>query len=606
LGIALFLFPILCPPAVWAGEKVLQRERIMTAIERDGRAKVIVRIRAGEAGRKRMIGSSGDEGETKHVSAVSRKIMTALSGISHRTRHAFTSLPFLALDVTADALALLEAHPDVIAVAEDRLRPVGDGARASAASEHAAGPSETGAAAQASSQNLDLIGAPQAWSLHYTGQGWYVAVVDTGVLVSHEMFAGKTVIEACFSADGDCPNGRTEMIGPGAARPFDRLYDGYEHGTHVAGIAVGNSGRNFGVARDADLIAVQVFSRFPGRECGGVPCLLSYDSDQLRALDYIYSLRGTYRIASVNMSLGGGDYTSQASCDEDNLSVKMAVERLRSAGIATVIAGGNDGSCGSLEAPGCISSAVAVGAVDDSDIELSSNNWHYSMLDVLAPGRLVSSAVPDSPTSYVAITGTSMATPHVAGAWAVLKQKNPDASVSDVLETLVSTGRPVQTVCTSIDDYKPRLHVGAALSPTPVPAPADVSATSYAPTASPVLNVSQLMPLGVGAVAGSGDSVDIQVGFYKFSDTVDIYLGIYAPAIDPSNVYLVLPGTRFQPLSGGFVPWKSGISGPVGESLFGELPATFFPPGLYTLYVVVTPVQRIDRYTIWSTDFFIP
>jgi len=157
LGIVLFVFPILCPPGVWAGEKVLQRERIMTAIERDGRAKVIVRMRAGdapsmsaEAGQNRVRRSSDDEGGMRHIQAVSREIMTALSGISHRTRHAFTSLPFLAVDVSADALALLEAHPDVIAVAEDRLRPVGDGVRASAASEHAAGPSETVAAAQAS------------------------------------------------------------------------------------------------------------------------------------------------------------------------------------------------------------------------------------------------------------------------------------------------------------------------------------------------------------------------------------------------------------------------------------------------------------------------
>jgi hypothetical protein len=114
--------------------------------------------------------------------------------------------------------------------------------------------------------------------------------------------------EACFAADRTCPNGQATMYGVGAAKPYSRNYDGYDHGTHVSGIAVGNSGKTFGVAKDASLIAIQVYSPFTSRfDCypSAPPCLLSYDSDQLAALEYIYSLRSTFPIAAVSLSLGG-------------------------------------------------------------------------------------------------------------------------------------------------------------------------------------------------------------------------------------------------------------------------------------------------------------
>jgi subtilisin family serine protease len=263
-------------------------------------------------------------------------------------------------------------------------------------------------------ESVSLIGADAAWDLGYTGAGWYVAILDTGIRRTHEFFQGKTIVEACFSNGGDCPNGQTEMAGPGAAAHYENIYQGWDHGTHVAGIATGNKGTYFGVAKDSHIIAIQIFSRFSADECGGTPCVMSWSSDQLKALEYVYLLRGTYSIASVNMSLGGGSYSTY--CDTD--SRKSAIDNLRAVNIATVIATGNNGYCGYVSSPSCISTAVAVGATDKTDVEAYYSNWSVALQDLFAPGSSIRSSTGDSDNSYESWSGTSMATPHVAGAWA--------------------------------------------------------------------------------------------------------------------------------------------------------------------------------------------
>ena len=114
--------------------------------------------------------------------------------------------------------------------------------------------------------NLDrsrkIVGAEAAWKLGFTGAGWYVAVLDTGITKKHEMFKGKKIVEQCYSLLNDCPNGKKEMSGPGSAR-HKFTSSGWDHGTHVTGIAVGNNKKTFyGVAKDADIISCQIFSDF--------------------------------------------------------------------------------------------------------------------------------------------------------------------------------------------------------------------------------------------------------------------------------------------------------------------------------------------------------
>jgi hypothetical protein len=172
---------------------------------------------------------------------------------------------------------------------------------------------------------------------------------------------------------------------------------------------------------------------------------MGFTSDIILGLEHVYSLRNTHQIASVNMSLGGGRFYS--NCDASETAMKAAIDNLRSVGIATVIASGNDGYKDSISSPGCISTAVSVGSTCDSAgggycagvdaIATYSNS--ASFLSILAPGSFITSSIPGGGLG-ANWSGTSMATPHVAGAWALMKQKDPTASVATILTALQSTG----------------------------------------------------------------------------------------------------------------------------------------------------------------------
>ena len=358
-----------------------------------------------------------------------------------------------------------------------------------------------------------------------------MAILDTGIRRTHEFFQGKNIVEACFASGdgngvGDCPNGQTEMTGPGAAAHYENTYWAWDHGTHVAGIATGNNGAFFGVARDSDIIAVQIFSRFSADVCGGTPCVMSWDSDQLKGLEYVYMLRGTYNIASVNMSLGGGGYSSY--CDEDSL--KSAIDNLRAVRIATAIATGNDGACGYVDAPSCISSAVSVGATTKADTEASFNNWSETLLDLFAPGSSIRSSTGDSDSSYEYWNGTSMATPHVAGAWALIRQARPSDGVGAILASLINTGTPVAARCAG-DPSKPRINVDEAilaLTPTPCSQCTD----------DPVVLQNKIFPSGTNCDCVASTFITVGAG-------VTVQAG--AAVNFKAPVVRVLEGARFEP-----------------------------------------------------------
>lgn len=196
-----------------------------------------------------------------------------------------------------------------------------------------------------------------------------------------------------------------------------------------------------GVAPDAQIIPMKVFSQFnnPSSCFFQAPCVLSYTSDQMKALERVFDLSQDQgmNIASVNMSLGGDRFNS--ACDDQPL--KPLIDQLRSVGIATVIASGNNGFSDSISAPACISSAISVGSTTKSD-SVSSFSNSAGILDLLAPGSSIISSVLND--QFAAKSGTSMATPHVAGAWALAKEKVPDATVQETLDILKSTGVQIQ------------------------------------------------------------------------------------------------------------------------------------------------------------------
>jgi subtilisin family serine protease len=307
------------------------------------------------------------------------------------------------------------------------------------------------------SVSTPLVEATEAKTVNRTGSGKVVAILDTGVDKTHPFLAGKVVSEACFSGNSNCPNGLTSQIGAGAGVPCTYAVSGCRHGTHVAGIAAGRryaampAPQFDGIAPGANLIAIQVFSRFTGANCGSGedPCALSYTSDQIKGLDRVFALRFSFSIASVNMSLGGG--SSAVNCDAD--SRKPSIDNLRSAGIATAIASGNNGFTNAVSFPACISTAITVGSTTTSDVVSSFSN-SSPLVELLAPGSNINSSVPGG--GFAVFSGTSMATPGVAGAWAVLKQVSPAASVATVLSALQASGKPITG---PLGVIKPRIRV---------------------------------------------------------------------------------------------------------------------------------------------------
>jgi subtilisin family serine protease len=372
-----------------------------------------------------------------------RAVMSRLSAAAAARGRAFTTIPFFSAEVDAATLLQLEQDPDVISIEEDvAVHPL-------------------------LAESTAIVGATTTWSAGYTGSGWTVAILDTGVDKSHSFLGGKVVSEACYSNAGGlgggtslCPGGASSSTASGSGLNCSG-YDGCSHGTHVAGIAAGSGSSFDGVAPAAGVIAVQVFTGFPASDpiCGGPACALSFTSDQIAGLERVLALRNTFNIAAVNMSLGGGRFVDQSSCDAANSSRKAIIDNLRSAGIATVIASGNDGFADALGAPSCISSAVSVAATTKSNEVWSFSNT-ASFLSLLAPGSSITSSVPGGFSSF---SGTSMAAPHVAGAWALLKQRQPSASVTEILTALRNTGVMVTDPLSNL--AFPRIRVDQAINP---------------------------------------------------------------------------------------------------------------------------------------------
>lgn len=291
-------------------------------------------------------------------------------------------------------------------------------------------------------QSVQRVYPSQEISPFHGGNQWAVAVLDSGIDKTHPFLAGKVISEACYSDGGGqplttsfCPGGVSSSINTNSAAPCS--IDGCEHGTQVAGIAVGNGSSFDGVAKDANLISIQVYSRFDGEEfCfPQATCIGAYTSDIIAGLERVYALRNSIDIAAVNVSLGSSELFS-GTCDEQ--PEKAIIDLLRQAKIAVVAAAGNSSNTSMMPSPACISSVISVASTfDNSDIAWINNNTS-SALDLFAPGVAITSSVPGG--GFATESGTSLAAPHVAGAFAAIRDAAPNLSVQGAENLLKSKG----------------------------------------------------------------------------------------------------------------------------------------------------------------------
>lgn len=375
------------------------------------------------------------------VDQIGRKadVLADLEGTEYRQLREYP-LPILALEVDSEGLTRLASTLGVLAVSENALSP------------------------QGLASTIPIVNADDVQTLGWTGAGRSVAILDTGIDADHPFFTGRVAAMACFSASSSgttslCPNGMTfdvnADIEPGGTllTACMGIPGNCDHGTHVAGIAAGaqasdpgNAPAN-GVAPGANIVAVQVFSRFtdsgmntPCATAGAAsPCILTSVADQISALIFVAVLQASpgplqFTIDAVNMSLGGGMNTT--ACDGD--SRKLLIDILLVIGVATVISSGNAGFLNAVGAPGCISSAVTVGATNDAD-NVTRNRG--TLLDLFAPGSGVVSSIWDD--VYASKGGTSMAAPHVAGAFAVMREAYPGLTVAQILTFFQVNGVPI-------------------------------------------------------------------------------------------------------------------------------------------------------------------
>jgi subtilisin len=421
-------------------------------IDDAGRVRVIVQLAAGFVPEGRLPNQAARAAQRAGIAAAQGGLLARLEGADIAQVHRYQFIPYLALNVSAAALEELARSPQVAGVMLDTAQQ----------------PTIT--------ESIPLIDADLT---AYPGTTTAVAVLDTGIDSGHPQLWQRVISEACYSHAGGiysslCPDGPdpgtdpdTAITGRGTGAPCG--ISGCSHGTHIGGIISGQLSQYQGVALATRLISIQIYSALnspSGCAPQPAPCLKTFQSSELAGLERVYWLHqfdptfAYYKIAAVNLSFGSGNHSTH--CDNLFPAHRDAINNLHAAGIATVAASGNGSQSNALNFPACISAAVSVGNTTKDDTVWTTSN-SASILDLLAPGTSITS--PNTSGSYSAVTGTSFAAPHVAGAFAQLKHKRPTATVSQMLNALVSTGQPIFDPRNSIT--KPRIDVDNAVNVLP-------------------------------------------------------------------------------------------------------------------------------------------
>ncbi len=256
------------------------------------------------------------------------------------------------------------------------------------------------------------------------GEGVNIYVIDTGILPDHVDFTGRVAGGQNFVSTG--AGGLSlpipilgpllsGLLGGGAPQGPEDFTDCNGHGTHVAGTAAGTT---YGVAKKANLYGVRVL----GCDGGGA------NSGVIAGVDWV--TENAVAPAVANMSLGGGNSSA----------LDLAVRNATLQGVVMVVAAGNDNANACNGSPNRVPEAITVGSTDNQDRRSSFSNFG-ACVDLFAPGSNITSAWHTGTTAINTISGTSMASPHVAGAAALLLGEGAPADVVDAsLKSLATVG----------------------------------------------------------------------------------------------------------------------------------------------------------------------
>jgi subtilisin family serine protease len=342
----------------------------------------------------------------------------------HGTARVFVLLRNRTTALTVDdrALRALEGDPNVVAIDLDVPGHGGD------------------------AESLPLIGGNTVQAMGFRGDGITVAVLDSGFDPKNADLTHVVVDEHCFcrNADGTgcCPNKQTTQSGPGAAR------DENGHGTNVTGIIASQGGTApIGVAPGVKVVSVRVLDA--NNAFAGI-------SQVVDALQWVADNHPEVRV--INMSLLTGAHF-EGHCDQQssyNQAISALVKQLRARGTLVFACSGNTASPTSMGSPACVDPVTAVGAVYDSALgtisfgctdkttaadQITCFTDSDFALDLLAPGAVITSTGLNAPLSTY--RGTSQASPHAAGAAAVLMSMRPELTADAVETILTATGKPL-------------------------------------------------------------------------------------------------------------------------------------------------------------------
>lgn len=461
---------------------------VIASAEKNGTADVIVTVRTPMAGGQ-LSRASLEAASRSHKRTIEAVLAGAGANADVKDLSVFGAV---SLHLSASELKALRSHADPRLLSVELNKPI------------------AGVQLMTSTVSSNFT---SAWAAGYRGAGQNIVVMDTGVQSNHKFFQGasgatKVVYEACFGSNasaynlsgvlvnyesncpsqvgttGDSPLGLVGSAAPrlNCAGNSSPNFAACHHGTHVSGIAAGRNSPTFvsgfqGVANEANIVAVQVFSFDKLR----VDAPSAFTADLVAAMQAVVSAMTPGTAANpytVNMSLGS-DAVYSGACSTVSSAFTTAVQTLYNYGVPVVAANGNKGSKSGVSFPACVPRVVKVGSVQNdaaaSTISTFSNLGNPANFPGdffwMAPGgggtTNVTSAINGTITvngwtqSTGGISGTSQATPHVAGLYALVKAGVPGIAVADV-SNWIQANASVPLAAVTLDG-----GVGPGLPPPP-------------------------------------------------------------------------------------------------------------------------------------------